>query len=299
MQSSISRQGKEGFRNPVADGRQVRRGNAKMRLEAKLKAKMVLIAMAALLTAEAAAVGSSAAGEALAAGGRLPAGVAGAELGRRQMTHDLDRVFIAARGHLVKLSRLGSVLAQDGPACDSEMAPRLGSPRFTIIGAADRAGDLYCASQPLTSPVGIADRPYFLRAIGSQRYAVGDFQIGKLSGIKALGMGYPTRGADGAVNGVVFSDMSVDWLDRHVGGKRPRGSLDVLVVDEHGTVLARAGKRRTSPGRNLGAKSLVRAMLANDRGIGAFRLAGLDVISAFDTVRPSGGAVHVAVSVRR
>ena len=260
--------------------------------------KLILIATAALVAAEAAAAGSTGADAAIAAGGRLPAGAAGAERGIRQITRNLDRVFVAARRQLVRLSRLGSVRAQDGSACNSEMAAQLRSPRFTIIGASDRAGDLYCASQPLSSPVSIADRPYFLRAIGIRGYAVGDFQVGKLSGIKALGMGYPTRGADGAVNGVVFSDMSVSWLDRHVGGKRPRGALDVLAVDEHGTVLARAGKSQTTPGRNLGAKSLVRAMLANDRGIGAFRLAGQPVISAFDVVRPTGGAVHVAVSVR-
>jgi hypothetical protein len=113
-----------------------------------LKPKLVLIAIAALLAAEAAAVGSPGASEALASRGRLPAGAAGAELGTRQITGDLGRVFIGARRHLVKLSRLGSVRTQDGPACDSEMAARLGSPRFTIIGASDRAGDLYCASQP-------------------------------------------------------------------------------------------------------------------------------------------------------
>jgi hypothetical protein len=222
-----------------------------------------------------------------------------AELGTRQMTRDLHRVFAAARRNLIELSRLGSVRTQDGPACGGEMAARLNPTRFSIIGATNRAGDIYCASQPPISPASLADRHYFRRVIGTRGYAVGDFQIGRVAGADTLGMGFPVRGFDGGINGIVFSSMSVSWLDQRVARQRPRGAVDVLVVDEHGTVLARAGKRPTPPGRNLAAKSLVRAMLANDRGTGSFKLAGRPVSSAFDVVPPTGGAVHVAVSVRR
>lgn len=264
-----------------------------------LKSRLIPIVLSGLLVAEAAALGPGAGGEAQASRGRLPGGAAGAALGTRQITRDLDRVFVSARRHLVKLSRLGSVRTQNGPVCDGEMAARFDPTRFSIIGATNRAGDIYCASQPPTSPASLADRPYFRRAIGTGGYAVGDFQIGRVAGADTLGMGYPVRGADGAINGIVFSSMLVSRLDRHLGGQRPRGAVDVLVVDEHGTVLARAGRRQTSPGRNLAAKSLVRAMLANDQGTGSFKLAGRPVTSAFDTVPATGGAVHVAVSVRR
>jgi hypothetical protein len=258
-----------------------------------VRSRLIPIAVATLLAAGVQPLSADAAG-------KRPAlrGGAGAELGVQRVTRDLSHVFASARAHLVKLSRLGSVRAQDAPTCNGEMAARLG-PRFTAIGATNRAGDIYCASPPLTSAASLADRPYFRRAIDTRGYAVGDFQIGRVAGAESLGMGFPVRAFDGGINGLVFSSMSVSWLDRHVGGKRPRGAPDVLVVDEHGTVLARAGRRQTRPGRNLAAKSLVDAMLATDEGIGAFRFAGLEVISAFDAVRATGGAVHVAVSVRR
>lgn len=264
-----------------------------------MKWRLIPIAISVLLAAEAAAVGPGGAAEASASRGRLPGGPAAAELGTRHMTRELHRVFAAARRHLITLSRLDSVRTQAGPACDGEMAARLNPTRFSIIGAANRAGDIYCASQARTSPASLADRPYFRAAIGTRGYAVGDFQIGRVAGTDTLGMGYPVRDADGAINGLVFSSMLVRWLDRYVGGKRPRGAVDVLVVDEHGTVLARAGRRQTPPGRNLAAQSLVRSMLANDQGTGRFKLAGRPVTSAFDTVPPTRGTVHVAVSVRR
>jgi hypothetical protein len=241
---------------------------------------------------------SSSTGDALASRARLPAGPAGAELGRRQMTRDLHRVFAGARSHLITLSRLVSVRAQNWPECDAEMVARTDH-RFTVIGAANLTGQIDCTSKPLTSAASIADRPYFRRGMDTRGYAVGDFQLGRVAGDESLGMGFPVHGFDGAINGLVFSSMSVNWLDRRVGAKRPGGALDVLVVDEHGTVLARAGRRQTPLGRNLAAKSLVQEMLAKDRGTGTFRFAGRRVTGAFGVVGPTGGAVHVAVSVRR
>ena len=271
-----------------------------MRGQINLKPKLivVVIVIAALLATESAGLGWDS-DAALAARGHLPEGPAGAQLGVERMTGYLERVFRAARGHSIKLSRLPSVRAQDAGACNADVAARLDSPRFTINGAANRAGSLYCASQPLTSPVSIADRPYFLRAVGTRRYAVGDFQVGKVSGLGALGTGFPVRAANGAINGVVFSDLSLSWLGRGVCARRPHQALDVLVTDDHGTVLARCGRTRTEPGRNLARNSLVRAMLAGGRGTGAFRIGGGRVISSYDTVKPTAGAVHVALSVRR
>ena len=262
-----------------------------------MRPKLILIAIAALLAAGVQPASAAAAGPRGAIPEQPLAGAAGAELGVQRLTRDLGHVFSSARGRLVKLSRLGSVRAQDVPACNGEMAAG-SNPRFTAVGAANRAGDIYCSWPPLTSPASLADRPYFRRAIDSRGYAVGDFQIGRVAGAESLGMGFPVRGFDGGINGVVFSSMSLGWLDRHVGGKRSRGALDVLVVDEHGTVLARTGRTQTRPGRNLAAKSLVREMLASDEGTGVFRFTGRKVISAFDVIRLTGGAVHVAVSVR-
>lgn len=262
-----------------------------------MRSKPILIAITALLAAGVQPVSADAAGKRTGMPEQPLAGAAGAELGVQRLTRDLGRVFSSARARLVKLSRLESVRAQDGPTCDGQMAAR-SNPRFTAIGATNRAGDIYCAWPSLTSPASLADRPYFRRAIDTRGYAVGDFQIGRVAGAESLGMGFPVRGFDGGINGIVFSSMSVSWLDRHVGGKRPPGALDVLVVDEHGTVLARAGRKQTRPGRNLAAKSVVQEMLASDEGIGVFRFAGRAVISAFDVIRLTGGAVHVAVSVR-
>lgn len=215
----------------------------------------------------------------------------------RTVARGVGQVFATARGQLVELSRLRAVRTHDVHACEKAMAARLSS-GFDVLEAADRSADVWCSAPPLTDPVNLADRVYFLRAIGTRGFAVGDFQIGKVSGQQVIGMGYPTRSGSGAINGIVLSPLSLTWLDRYVERTRPHTAFDVLLVDDHGTVLARAGAIRTPLGRNLGADALVKQMLEADQGAGHFRLGGHRVASAFRTVPSSDGAVHVAVSVR-
>ena len=215
----------------------------------------------------------------------------------RAVSKDVGHVFVTARAQLVELSRLRAVRTHDARACNKEMSSRLSS-RYTALEAADRSGNVYCSAPPLTGKINIADRAYFLRAIGTRGFAVGDFQIGRATGQKGIGLAYPTRNSRGAVTGVVLSPLSLSWLDRFIERVRPRAAFDVLLVDNHGTVLARAGAVRTPPGRNLGANPLVKEMLTAAQGSGHFRLGGHVVASAFRTVPSSNGAVHVAVSVR-
>jgi hypothetical protein len=169
--------------------------------------------------------------------------------------------------------------------------------RYGSSGAADLQGNLFCLGVPITSPVNIADRAYFLRAIGTRGFGVGDYQVGRVTGLGSIGLGFPTV-VNRQVTGIVLTVLSLDWLEQRIVATRPRGALDVLVIDDHGTVLARAGRRETRPGTNIGGSALVKAMLSRDQGDGTFRLGHTLVNAAFDTVPLSADNMRVAVSVR-
>jgi hypothetical protein len=218
-----------------------------------------------------------------------------------KVTKGLNNLLRATRTQLVQLSQIPSVRAQDATGCNSDMAAAAAEAppyRYTGIGAANLSGDLYCLSPPPTSAINIADRAYFLRAVGTKSFGVGDFQIGRSSGISAIGTGYPVRDAGGAVNGIVLAALSLPFLHTYLTNQRPHAAFDVLVVDDHGTVLGRAGRRQTPSGVNLGSSRLVDSMVKSDHGSGLFQIAGSAVITAWDTVPLSDGATHVAVSVK-
>src|SRR5215211_6594651 len=87
---------------------------------------------------------------------KSPGGKASAiERVARHLRRDLNGILAQARTQLVQLSRLPSVQAGDEGACNRDMKARVGSPRYTALGAADLDGDIYCHTLPIGSPVSI------------------------------------------------------------------------------------------------------------------------------------------------
>jgi hypothetical protein len=233
-------------------------------------------------------------GQALAARG--PAGKA--ERLTEKAILDLDDVLFGARENLAELADLPSVQNQDAAACMSDSQP-FSDDRYTGAGAASLDGNLYCFSPGLTSTVNIADRAYFLRTVGSRDLGVGDFQIGRSTGIDSIGLGYPVTDASGELTGVTISPLSLQWLERRIDRRAASYAADNLILDDHGTVLTRSGQVATPIGTNIGRAKLARAMLADDFGTGKFKLGGNPVAAAWGVVPLSDGEIHVSVSVPR
>jgi hypothetical protein len=212
---------------------------------------------------------------------------------------DLDDVLIGARENLAELADLPAIQNQDADACMTEAQP-FGDPRFTAVGASDLDGDLYCLTSGMQSPINIADRAYFLRTLGTRDLGVGDYQIGRATGIDAIGLGYPVIDTGGAVTGIVLSPLALPWLQSRIERRASAKALDSLIVDDHGTVLTRVGEVQTDRGTNLGGSRLVDRALAEDVGSGNFKRPGnVRIGAAWGTVPLSDGAIHVIISVAR
>src|ERR671924_619043 len=212
----------------------------------------------------------------------------------RHLRSDLKGILVLARAQLIRLARLPSVQAGSASACTSDMAARAGDPRYTALGAADLSGNIYCLSIPFTPPVSIVDRAYFLRALGTADLGVGDFQIGRATGQGSVGLGFPVVAA-GRTSGIVFSPLSLAWLDPRIEAQRRRPARDLFVIDAHGTALAHAGPAAVTQGENLGGTALVKKALKRDRSQGKTRFGGTRVFAATDVVPLSDGAIHVVV----
>ena len=211
---------------------------------------------------------------------------------------DLDEVLFGARENLAELADIPAVQNQDAAACMTD-SQSFDDDRFTGAGAASLDGNLYCFSPGLTAPVNIADRAYFLRAVGTRDFGVGDYQIGRSTGVDSLGLGYAVTDDAGELTGVTISPLSLTWLEQRIGRRASEKSVDNLVIDDHGTVLSRVGTKPTPIGTNLGRSKLERAMLAEDFGHGGFKLRGDPIAAAWGVVPLSDGELHVAVSVPR
>ena len=145
-----------------------------------------------------------------------------------------------ARQLLQVLASLPEVRRHDASACSAFLADLLqGQPRYANFGANRRNGDIFCSALPLPGRVSSADRLWFRRAVETRAFAIGEYQVGRVTGRASINFGYPVLDAAGEVKAVVFAALDLAWLARAVADVQlPPGSTFTL-LDHKAVVLAR------------------------------------------------------------
>jgi len=122
---------------------------------------------------------------------------------------------------------------------------------YANLSVATPDGQLVCSSLPMTEPVSVADRRYFREAMGTRRFAVGDFVIGRISHRPSLNVGLPVLDDRGEVRGVLIAALDFGWLAELMDQvSLPAGST-LMALDQQGRVLARAPESDGWTGRLL------------------------------------------------
>ena len=217
----------------------------------------------------------------------------------RQAAREQSQLIASTRQMLMTLAQLPAVRQPDVASCSRLLADLLKPyPYYTNFGAAAPDGRVFCSALPMTRPMNIADRSYFQRSLQLRDLGVGNYQIGRVTGINAINFGYPVRDTGGNIRAVVFAALNLSWLNRLIAGvDLPAGST-LTVVDSRGTVLARNPEPEKWVGKSMPETPLINAMLSR-HGEGTAELDGLDGVTrlyAFAPLHDSpSGNVYVSV----
>lgn len=111
---------------------------------------------------------------------------------------------------------------------------------YANIGALDPDGYVFASAIPVTNRVYLGDRSYFKIARDTQKFAIGEFQLGRITGKPTLNMAHPIRGRfDGQFHGVVFLALDLNWLNQLAAkAELPDGST-LTVIDRDAHILVR------------------------------------------------------------
>jgi len=213
-----------------------------------------------------------------------------------------DRLIEGARQLLIGLARLPEVRNGDRAACGRLFADLLRQYRsYANLGVAAATGAVWCSAVPMAGPVSAADRAYVREALTTRRFAVGRYQVDRITGKPALNFGQPVVDEAGRVQAVVFAALDLIWLtDLARQAQLPPGST-VTVLDRDGLILA-----RDPPGPWVGQRTLdaalVQAILAERHGSAEAR--GLDGVPRLYGFTPLGRdpevqTVYLAVGMPR
>jgi PAS domain S-box-containing protein len=176
---------------------------------------------------------------------------------------DQQQVIEGGRQLLVALAQLPVVTSRDAARCDAALAEMLRRlPVYGNLGVVAADGQVICTAVPITPRPNVADRRYFKEALARNGFAIGEYQIGRVTGKPTLTFGYPVAGAAGRAEAVVFAALDLAWLQRGLGEITLPAGATLVVVSRGGDVLASQGP---APRRLDGAT--LDAMRAQREGI--------------------------------
>lgn len=151
---------------------------------------------------------------------------------------ECQRILDGSRDLLMVLSQTPEVRNLDSTS-SSELFRRIlpRNPQYTNFGLADARGVLICSAVPARHYTFLGDRGYIQRAMRHGAFAVGEYQIGRITGRPSVNAAYPVRDAHGTIVGVVFAALDLEFLGRVAANLDLPPSADFVVADRRGTIM--------------------------------------------------------------
>jgi PAS domain S-box-containing protein len=140
------------------------------------------------------------------------------------------------------------------------------TPGYGTIGVVNLDGDVRCHGHTSQAALNVADRPYFRHAMRDQRFSVGEYMVGRITGSKQLGFAMPIFGHAGDLVGVAFTTVDLGPASTKLRALGLPGSMQVDVADARGTVLASTRKDVDLIGTQLESPALRAALGGGELG---------------------------------
>jgi PAS domain S-box-containing protein len=211
------------------------------------------------------------------------------------------RFIDSARQLLTVLSEVPDVRAGEAAACSrfmKSLADRYSL--FANLGLIDVEGNLVCSAVGFSGIVNASDRSYFRRAKDSKSFAIGDYQVGRVTGRGSVNFGYPILNRSRQVEAVVFAALDLTWLTQLAAEPRLPEGAALSILDSQATILARFPDPEKWAGKPVPDAPLFQILQLRDQA--TKELIGVDGVKrlyAFTTLsgKPQAGQMYVVVGI--
>src|SRR5262245_58489656 len=210
----------------------------------------------------------------------------------RIVSADHERLIEDARRLLLNLARLPAVRDRNRASCNALFADLLTRhSSYANLGVATADGNTFCSALPMTGPVYAGDRAFFQRALETRDFAIGEYQVGRITRKASVNFGYPVLDEAGHVRAVVVAALDLAWLNELASqAALPTGSM-LTVIDRNGTILSRYPDDGKWIGKLMPERLVLKAILAK-QGNGTTEAPGTDGIPRLFSFAPFGGAAQ-------
>lgn len=125
------------------------------------------------------------------------------------------------------------------PQCDERLSAALRhAPQYTTISVINEEAYLVCGALPAEGELYLGDRAYYVLTSSFNRFSVGEYGLGRITGKPGVGVAYPL-GEEGETASVLAASIDLSLLaDSARRGDLPEGT-SLTILDRNGTVLVR------------------------------------------------------------
>ena len=219
------------------------------------------------------------------------------EIAASRQTRFID----SARQLLAVLAEMPEVASGDSMACNRFVKGL--TDRYSVygnLGRIDAEGNLVCSAIGFSGTLNFADRSYFRRAKDSKDFAIGDYQIGKVTNRGSVNFGYPILNRSGEVEGVIYAALDLTWLTHLAAEARLPEGASLSILDSQGTILARFPDPEKWAGKPVPDAPLFQLLQLGNRATqeligvdGVKRLYAFTILSG----KPQAGRIYVVVGI--
>ena len=169
-------------------------------------------------------------------------------------------------------------------------------PQVRGFGVSNLDGVMFCTSAPVSTTIQIADRRWFREALSTGQFAIGDYSIGRPSGLPLLGLGYPVVDAQGKVVRVVSHSLLLSRLDAQAQELPLPPDAVLTVTDRRGTILVRTPNGEQWVGQTQPDPALQHPETGESSVVEAQGIDGVRRLYAVVPIRgPSGDQVWLSI----
>lgn len=153
---------------------------------------------------------------------------------------DYQRLVDETGSLLRGLARVDEIREGRNPACDRLLTSVLeANPRYTSLAVIDPDGYRLCGALEAEAPLFLGDRSYVIRATGTSSFAVGNYQVGRITGRSTVGFAYPLTDTEGARRGILAAALDLEQLSEYAPAAQLGAETTLTLTDREGTVLLR------------------------------------------------------------
>ena len=177
---------------------------------------------------------------------------------------------------------------------------RIAYPNYANVGFVDVEGNLQCDAVPRDPPLNFADRAYFQLSLKARSFSIGNYQVGRITGLPSINFGMPVVDKQGVLKGVAFAALDLKQLAVALQIATPP-NVSITITDRTGVILATDSSQSDRVGSRYPGAALYSAMKTLPAGIVETNdSTGVGVIYSFAKVGSGGQpGLFVIASVPR